>query len=56
MVEGFEAGPDTDWHTRINRIGAGYFRTPQVLLVDGVRAEVEVEGIGPLRTRVKVAP
>ena len=36
--------------------GAGYFRKPRVLLVDGVRAEVEVEGIGTLRNQVKVAP
>jgi len=36
--------------------GAGYFRKPRVLLIDGVRAEVEVEGIGTLRNRVKVAP
>ena len=35
MVEGFEAGPDTDRNSRFNRIGTEYFRTLEVPLVAG---------------------
>jgi predicted permease len=35
MVEGFEAGPDTDRNSRFNQIGTEYFRTLEVPLVAG---------------------
>jgi predicted permease len=35
MVEGFEAGPDTNRNTRLNRIAPGYFRTLRIPLVAG---------------------
>ena len=35
MVEGFEAGPDTDRTTRFNRIGTDYFRTLGIPLLAG---------------------
>ena len=35
MVEGFEAGPDTNRNSRFNRIGTEYFRTLEVPLLAG---------------------
>ena len=35
MVEGFEAGPDTDRNSRVNRIGTDYFRTLEIPLPSG---------------------
>ena len=35
MVEGFEAGPDTDRNTRVNMIGTGYFSTLRIPLLAG---------------------
>ena len=35
MVEGFEAGPDTNRNTRFNRIGPGYFATLGIPFVAG---------------------
>jgi len=35
MVEGFEAGPDTDRNTRYNAVGADYFRTLGIPLLAG---------------------
>jgi ABC-type antimicrobial peptide transport system permease subunit len=35
MVEGFEAGPDTDRNTRFNRVGPGYFSTLGIPLLAG---------------------
>ena len=34
-VQGFECGPDTDCGSRYNQVGAGYFRTFGVQLLDG---------------------
>ena len=35
MVEGFEAGPDTDRNSRVNMIGTEYFRTLEIPLLAG---------------------
>lgn len=35
MVEGFEAGPDTDRNARFNEVGPGYFRTMGIALLSG---------------------
>lgn len=35
MVEGYEAGPDTDRNSRFNMIGTGYFRTLQIPVLAG---------------------
>ena len=35
MVEGFEAGPDTNRNSRVNRIGTDYFRTLEIPLLSG---------------------
>ena len=35
MVEGFEAGPDTDRNSRLNSIGTGYFRVLGIPLLAG---------------------
>ena len=35
MVEGYEAGPDTDRNSRFNMIGTGYFRTLRIPVLAG---------------------
>jgi predicted permease len=45
MVEGFEAGPDTDRNTRYNAVGPGYFRTLGIPLLAG-RAFTPADGAG----------
>jgi predicted permease len=35
VVQGFEAGPDTDVNSRVNQIGPGYFKTLGIPLVSG---------------------
>ena len=34
--------------------GVGYYREPKVLLTHGTRVEVEIDGIGVLKNRVRV--
>jgi predicted permease len=45
MVEGFEAGPDTDRNTRYNAVGADYFRALGIPLLAG-RAFTAADGAG----------
>ena len=45
MVEGFEAGPDTDRNTRYNAVGPDYFRTLGIPLLAG-RAFTAADGAG----------
>jgi len=49
MVEGFEAGPDTNRSTRFNQIGADYFRTLGIPLLAGrTFTESDVRGAPPV--------
>ena len=45
MVEGFEAGPDTNRSTRFNQVGTDYFRTLGISLLAG-RTFTEADGPG----------
>ena len=49
MVEGFEAGPDTNRNTRFNQIGTGYFRTLGIPVLAGrTFAESDVRAAPPV--------
>ena len=49
MVEGFEAGPDTNRSTRFNQIGTDYFRTLGIPLLAGrTFTESDVRGAPPV--------
>ena len=51
MVEGFEAGPDTNRSTRFNQVGTDYFRTLGISLLAG-RTFTEADGPGAPRVAI----
>jgi len=51
MVEGFEAGPDTDRNTRYNAVGIDYFRTLGIPLLAG-RSFTVSDGAGAPRVAI----
>jgi predicted permease len=51
MVEGFEAGPDTDRNTRYNAVGPGYFRALGIPLLAG-RDFSAADGAGAPRVAI----
>jgi predicted permease len=51
VVQGFEAGPDTDVHSNVNQIGPGYFRVLGIPLVSG-REFTRADNLGSPRVAI----